>query len=363
MIADLTIIVPTLNEKDNVTVLVERLESVLAGRRFEVCFVDDGSTDGTLEVLQSLARAKEHIRYIHRMGRRGLSSACIEGIASSSAPVLAVMDADLQHDETVLPRMLDLLAAGGHDLVVGSRYIEGGSADSFNDRRRLISRAATVLAHKVTRTELSDPMSGFFVLTRAYFHKVRPQLSGVGFKILLDLAASSQGAVSIGEVPYRFRGRHAGDSKLDNMVALEYLALLLDKGLGRFFPLRFLMFVAVGSLGLLVHLGVLGLLLFQTGFGFTVAQGIAAVLTMVLNFSLNNIFTYNDRRLRGQAFALGLFSFVVICSVGAAANLVVGTHLFDKGIAWWLAGLTGALFGSVWNFAVSSQYVWRAKRG
>ncbi len=134
-LAQLSVIVPTFNERDNVTTLFQRLETALAGVAFEVIFVDDNSPDGTWDLVRSLARQDSRVRCIRRIGRRGLSGACIEGILASSAPYAAVIDADLQHDETQLPKMFALLQGNAADLVVGSRYIAGGSADSFNKQR------------------------------------------------------------------------------------------------------------------------------------------------------------------------------------------------------------------------------------
>ncbi|MGC2025211.1 glycosyltransferase, partial [Bradyrhizobium sp.] len=145
----LSVIIPTFKERDNVVTLFRRLEKTLLGIPFEAVFVDDNSPDGTWEVLRALSREDGRVRCIRRIGRRGLSGACIEGILASSAPCAAVIDADLQHDETQLPKMLTLLQGGGFDLVIGSRYIEGGSAESFNRQRAGASALATEVAKRV----------------------------------------------------------------------------------------------------------------------------------------------------------------------------------------------------------------------
>ncbi len=189
----LSVVVPTFNERDNVTTLFRRLETALAGIAWEVIFVDDNSPDGTWDVVRGLARQDSRVRCIRRIGRRGLSGACIEGILASSAPCAAVIDADLQHDETQLPKMLALLQGGEADLVVGSRYIEGGSADSFNKQRAGASALATEVAKRVLRVKIADPMSGFFMIRRDRFEQLAPQLSTQGFKILLDIVATARG--------------------------------------------------------------------------------------------------------------------------------------------------------------------------
>ena len=183
----LSVIIPTFNERDNVTTLFHRLDAALTGIAWEAIFVDDNSPDGTTEVLRQLAREDGRARCIRRIGRRGLSGACIEGILASSAPCAAVIDADLQHDETQLARMLALLQTGAFDLVIGSRYVEGGSADSFNRQRAGASALATEVAKRVLRVGIADPMSGFFMIRRDRFEELAPQLSTQGFKILLEI--------------------------------------------------------------------------------------------------------------------------------------------------------------------------------
>src|ERR1700757_3330835 len=225
----LSVVVPTFNERDNVPKLYRKLEAALAGIAWEVIFVDDNSPDGTWDVVRGLAREDVRVRCIRRIGRRGLSGACIEGILASSAPFAAVMDADLQHDETQLPKMLSLLQSGAAELVVGSRYIEGGSADSFNRQRAGASALATEVAKRTLRVSIADPMSGFFMIRRDCFEQLAPELSTQGFKILLDIVATAHGELKTIEVPYSFGSRLHGESKLDSMVALDFLGLVLAK--------------------------------------------------------------------------------------------------------------------------------------
>ncbi|MEE8123407.1 MAG: glycosyltransferase family 2 protein, partial [Alphaproteobacteria bacterium] len=296
---ELTIVVPTLNERENVPRLVERLDRVLRGIAWEAVFVDDDSDDGTLEALHDLARRDPRVRYIHRIGRAGLSSACLEGMASSSAPFLAVMDADLQHDERLLPDMLEALRGDEADLVVGSRYVEGGGMAGWSGPRKMLSRIATLLAKPVLRVRLEDPMSGFFMLTRALYRRSMRRVSGQGFKLLLDIMASAAGAVRVKELPFEFRTRVSGVSKLDSLVMYEYFLLLADKLVGRYIPIRFVIFCTVGCFGAVLHLSVLGSLLYFAGRDFVLAQTIATIMAMTVNFTLNNIFTYRARQLKG----------------------------------------------------------------
>jgi dolichol-phosphate mannosyltransferase len=361
MAPQLSVVVPTFNERDNVTTLFRRLETALTGIAWEVVFVDDNSPDGTWDVVRGLARQDSRVRCIRRIGRRGLSGACIEGILATSAPCAAVIDADLQHDETQLPKMLALLQTDNIDLVVGSRYVEGGSADSFNKQRAGASQLATEVARRVLRVEIADPMSGFFMIRRDRFEQLAPQLSTQGFKILLDIVATAQGELRIKEIPYSFGSRLHGESKLDSMVALDFLGLVLAKLTHDVVSLRFLLFAMVGSLGVFVHFATLYVVLKGFGQPFAVAQGCGALLAMTSNFVLNNFLTYRDQRLRGFAILRGLLLFYLVCGVGLAANVGVAFSVYAQEPIWWLAGAAGALMGVVWNYAMSGLFVWRKR--
>ena len=360
-IPKLSVVVPTFNERDNVTTLFRRLEKTLAGIPFEAVFVDDNSPDGTWEVLRALSREDSRVRCIRRIGRRGLSGACIEGILASSAPCAAVIDADLQHDETQLPKMLAALQSGEFDLVVGSRYIEGGSAESFNRQRAGASAFATEIAKRVLRVEIADPMSGFFMIRRDRFEALAPQLSTQGFKILLDVVATAHGALRIKEIPYTFGSRLHGESKLDSMVALDFLGLVLAKLTHDVVSLRFLLFAMVGSLGVIVHFAGLYTALKVLHLPFAEAQAVGAICAMTSNFILNNFLTYRDQRLKGFAIVRGLLLFYLVCSVGLFANVGVAFSVYDQQPIWWLAGAAGALMGVVWNYAMSGLFVWRKR--
>jgi dolichol-phosphate mannosyltransferase len=362
MIPELTVIIPTLNELPNVSILVDRLEIALKGIEWEAVFVDDDSTDGTLEMLQQLARRNERVRYIRRVGRRGLSSACLEGMAASSAPWMAVMDADLQHEEGLLPEMLEKLRSGHFDLVIGSRYKGASVSDEWSPIRRRLSRMGIWLGQIILRTHISDPLSGFFMLSRELFERVIHRVSGKGFKILLDILASVGGNLRHVELPFVFHPRRFGRSKLDTLVIWEYALLLLDKTAGRIIPTRFLMFALIGTLGGIMHLGILWIALNPMSFDFIVAQSVATGVAISMNFFLNNIFTYRDERLRGLSIVRGLLFFYLVCSLGAFVNVRLALLLYEHQIEWWFAGLLGAVVGAVWNYAVSSVFVWPKKR-
>jgi dolichol-phosphate mannosyltransferase len=356
---ELSIVVPTYNEKANVGELVRRLDLVLRDISWEVIFVDDNSPDKTYDVVKQIAGTDSRVRCIHRIGRRGLSGACIEGILSSAAPTVAVMDADLQHDESILPTMYRAIKDGA-DLVVGTRYSgEDASSEGLSPIRQWGSNQATKLAKKFLRIDVSDPMSGFFMLPRSRVDAVVAKLSGEGFKILLDIIASTPTRLRTVEIPYHFRQRVAGESKLDSLVTAEYLGLLCSKLSGGFLPIRFLMFVAVGMTGIAVHLATLQATLHTSNLTFPTAQLIATLVAMAWNFVLNNQLTYSDRRLKGIRFLYGLVTFYAVCSLGMFANVGAASWLFEREPNQIAAGFAGAVLGAVFNYAASSVLTWR----
>src|SRR5882672_1109268 len=251
---ELAVVIPTFNERDNVPLLVDQLNRTLTGIRWEAIFVDDDSPDGTADAVRALARHQGNIRCVQRLGRRGLSSACIEGILATAAPHIAVMDGDLQHDPAMLLEMLAKIKAGRLDIVVASRYMDRGSVGAWDPARALISDFAGRLSRMVIKADLSDPMSGFFLVERGAFTAAMRALSGQGFKILLDIFASSPRPLAFAEVPLTFRQRLHGESKLDAMVVWEYLMLVLQKLVGPAVPVRFLLFSLIGGLGVGTHL-------------------------------------------------------------------------------------------------------------
>ena len=357
----LSIVIPTLNERESILILVERLREALDGIDWEVIFVDDDSSDDTIGKVRALSQDDRRIRGLRRVGRRGLAGACLEGILSSSAPVVAVMDADLQHDERRLTEMFGVIRDGDADLVVASRYISAdGAADGLSRIRHAGSRLAVGMAQSLLGVRLSDPMSGFFMIRREFVEAVAPRLSHQGFKILLDIVASSPTPMKIDEVSYSFSPRLHGESKLDASVVFEYLGLLVAKASGDFISARFLAFSLVGSTGVMIHLGFLRALL-VAGTAFPMAQAAAMLITMVFNYTLNNALTYRDRRRRGWRFLTGLGMFAVLCSFGVVAGVGVSTAFYQSAPRWWVAGLAGAAIGAAWNYVTNSAITWRKR--
>lgn len=357
---ELAVVLPTLNERDNIAPMVERLEAALGPSGWEAVFVDDNSHDGTAEEARRIGRKDPRIRVIQRIGRRGLASAAIEGMCATSAPYVAVMDADHQHDPALLNDMLASLKAGECELAYASRFAVGGNADGLSSKgREKGSRIANALARKLTGTELTDAMSGYFMLSTDRLRKQAENLSGIGFKIMLDILSTAQPKLAVKEFPLKFAERLAGTSKLDHGVALDFVAGIYERYLGRIIPTRFAMFGTVGALGVAVHMAVLWPLFALGLVAFSLGQAIATMVAMTFNFWLNNLLTYRDKKLDGaDGLFWGWIKFCIACSVGAFANVAVATVLNDQGFVWWGAAIVGIVIASVWNYALSSKFVW-----
>jgi dolichol-phosphate mannosyltransferase len=359
----LTIVVPTYNEKLNVRPLVSLLDKALVDINWEVVFVDDDSPDGTADEVRELARTRLDVRVIHRIGRRGLSGACIEGILSSAAPYVAVMDGDLQHDETVLISMIASFNADPElNLVIGSRNVEGGSSgNGLSGIRSFGSDMATVMARKLLKIRVQDPLSGFFMIKLESFRDVVGELQRQGFKILTDLLSASRGSWKIKEIPFVFKERQYGQSKMDSAVTLEYFGLILARLTGGAISIRFVLFLFVGLTGILVQLLMVGIFLNVMFLSFFYSQILAVILAMTSNFFLNNILTYRDQSLSGKYILFGLLSFYFVCSLGAVANVAVANLVYNFVPLWILASFFGSVISSLWNFMSSKWLTWRVR--
>lgn len=368
---ELAIIIPTFREAQNIAPLLAAIRARLGDAaapasgwpvRYEIVFVDDDSPDGTARIVRDFGRHDPRIRCIRRIGRRGLASAVVEGILSTGAEYVAVMDADLQHDESLIGDMLQVLRSDRADVVVASRYVAGGDIGEWSSSRAWMSRLATRLSKLILPQQLSDPMSGFFMTRRDLFEEAVPGLSSEGYKILLDYLASSPRRLRCSELPFTFRQRLHGESKLDSLVLWEYAMLLCDKLVGGVIPPRFLFFGLVGGTGVLSHFVTLSLLHRGLGASFDVAQAVATLVAMTSNFALNNLLTYRDVRLTGSRWWIGLASFCAVCGIGAVANVGIASVLFQQEFSWWLSGLGGILVGTVFNFAMTSIFTWKRRR-
>ena len=355
----LAVIIPTLNERGNISALIDDLDIILEELAWEAIFVDDGSTDGTVDLIVECSQRRRNVRLIRRIGRRGLSSAVVEGMLATTAPIVAVIDADRQHDETILPLLYKVIVEDGADLAIGSRYTTGKSVAGWSKVRSQISVFSTILAQRLTRLSVTDPMSGFFMIRQSRLVQIAPRLSTIGFKILLDIMLSSKESLKIMEVPYQFRNRSSGESKLSTSVAVDYGLLLIEKSSRGLLTPRLTKFMLVGGFGLVVNLLLLKVLLIAGADRFAIAQAIAVTLTIALNFFGNNWFTYGDRRLTGLKLWSGLASFYLICGLGAAANVWLSNLVYSVYHVWWIAGTVGAATSALWNYMASSVFTWK----
>jgi dolichol-phosphate mannosyltransferase len=356
---ELTVVVPTYNEAANVDLLARKLEAALEGVAWQAIFVDDDSPDGTAATVKAIAACDSRIACLRRVGRRGLAGAVVEGALASAAPYVAVIDGDLQHDETLLPAMLHILRGGQTDIVIGSRYLqpEARVVNGLDGSRAWGSRFANWLGRRALSVDLTDPMSGFFMASRDVIDRVAPKLTTSGFKILLDLIASQPEPLRCVELGYDFRPRNAGESKLDHGVVAQYLSLLGAKMTNDLVSPRALMFGAVGASGVAVHLAVLTALR-DLGMMFAFAQTLAAVTAMTSNYLINNTVTYRDRRKRGFALITGYLRFCLLCAAGLAANVAVATMLRQYVPYDWVCGVAGAGVGAAWNYVTTAMAVW-----
>lgn len=328
--------------------------------------VDDDSPDRTWEVAQHMTEQYPQLRVIRRVGRRGLSSAVIEGFLSAKGSVLAVADADLQHDLSVLPALAHAVE-NNRGMAVGSRYIEGGSVGQWDERRHAMSRLATRMAVTLCRVKISDPMSGFFAIDRELFQKTFRSLNPKGFKILLDVLMHVPSSTRVTEVPFTFGVRQKGESKLSRRVQIEFLEYLYEASIGRYVPLTFLQYIVVGSFGVVVNLAAyfaVSRLFFHesaaniVGFPVPLLMGIEAAI--IFNFLLNNSWTFSRAKLRGGDAVIGFFKFNVVCAFGALANYAVTLHLYGQGFAEFSSIAVGAFVGMMWNYTMSKMLTWRA---
>jgi dolichol-phosphate mannosyltransferase len=359
---ELTIIIPTFNECDNVEELILKLSIVLRDINYEVIFVDDDSPDKTYLKLREISINNPNIRFIHRIGRRGLSSACVEGMLSTSAPFFLIMDADMQHDESIIVKMYNFVKNHNYDVAIGSRYIDTGKILNWNKDRIIMSELATKLSSFIFKQKIKDPLSGFFMLKREVFDNSFRKLSNIGFKILLDILTVQNTELKIIEVPYTFKARKFGESKLDNVIIWQFVILLIDKKFGKWMSLNFIQFSIVGFFGLFIHLGTLYLLHSTSTISFINAQIISTFIAITFNYVANNSLTYSNLKLRGLNFLKGWVLFNCICGFGALANFALSDYLYElhsfAQVNWLMPAVAGILIASVWNYSTSTFFIW-----
>jgi dolichol-phosphate mannosyltransferase len=355
--SDISIVVPTYNEARNIAPFVKRAEAALAGLDWEILFVDDNSPDGTADVVRALARGDDRVRLVLRIADRGLAKASIQGMLSAKGDLLCVMDGDGQHDPEAIKRMIAPIRAGEAEIVSAARQLEDIDAAALGSFRLSLSRLGNRLSAFVLGRDIADPLTGFFVIRREAFLHAAPELRDPGFKLLLDILSSDR-KLRHSEVPFDFGQRLHGESKLDSFVAWQFATYLLSKLVGGVVPASLISFLIVGGSGVFVHLAVLYAALAATG-EFALSQTLAALAAVTSNFLLNNRLTFRDKRLRGAKLISGYLKFLVISSIGIAANVSIATYTYEEvGQIAFLAAFAGIALDTLWKFVVSSRFVW-----
>lgn len=360
----LSVIIPTYNEKENIDEIIKRLEKSLREISFEVIFVDDDSPDGTANAVKQQRKTRPHVNLIQRVGRRGLAGAVIEGILSAKSDISAVMDCDLQHDETKLIQMYYLFKNKPQlDLVVGSRFIgkEQIPDAAFSYIRKIGSNLATFYTKKLLGISISDPLSGFFMVRNKSFEKYSKNLQTQGFKVLADLIASAKKNLIVEEIGYTFKNRLAGESKMSLATGLELLSLIISQVFNGKLSIRFILFCFVGLSGVFVQILVTGLFMNVSKVSFEISQSLGIIFAMTSNYFLNNMITFRDRSLKYIELLKGLVSFYFICSLGALANFALANFVYSQLSNWLIASLCGAIFSAIWNFVLSSLFTWKIR--
>ena len=355
----ISLIIPTYNERDNITPLLKRLENALSSYDYEIVFIDDNSADGTAELATSLSY-KYPVKVIVRKDKRGLASAVVDGLKYVSGDIIAVMDADLQHPPEVISDLLREIEKGA-DIVIASRYVPGGGCQGWSLTRRLISRGAIFLAHLLlpATRQISDPMSGFFMFNKRVVRDA--ELKPTGYKILLEILMVGK-FQSIAEVPYTFSPREGGKSKLNIQQQLAYLRHIYSLMRRKGELARFIRFCLVGGSGVGVDEGMFyllsGVLRLKP---VELASALSAETAIITNFILNDIFTFRDRRSPGMKAMLKRFwKFNLFCLAGVGIKVGIVSLLFNiAGVHELLANLIGIAVAMLWNYFLNNWWTWR----
>jgi dolichol-phosphate mannosyltransferase len=354
----LSLIIPTYKEHDNISPLVQQIDRALPNYDYEVIFVDDNSQDGTAELIAELS-PRYPVRLIVRKDKKGLASAVVDGLKHVSSELIGVMDADLQHPPELIPCLLKEIQSNA-DIVIASRYVKGGGCQGWGLVRRIISKGAIFLAHLFlpSTRKISDPVSGFFLFKKQVV--ANADLQPVGYKILLEILAVGQ-FQKIAEVPYTFRVRHRGKSKLNARQQIDYLKHIYRLMRRRGELTRFVKFCLVGASGVLVNMGLLWLLTEFAGLFYLVSAAISIESSIISNFMLNDVFTFPDRRARGVKNLLRrLLKFNIVSLAGLGINMAVLWLLTDiLGVYYLLSNLCGIALATLWNYIVNFWWTWK----
>ncbi len=357
-----SIVLPTFNEGGNIVSMLERLDRALLGVPHELIVVDDDSPDETWRIAQEYAADHPGIHVIRRSTERGLSSAVLAGMRAARGRVLGVIDADGQHDEAILPEMTERVLAGA-DVCIGSRAVEGGGYGDWGRGRRFASWLATAMAHMLLQVKATDPMSGFFVMSRDHYEALQGDVNPRGFKILLEFLSRSEPTVE--EVGYVFRNREEGETKLSRGVVLDYLLALVELRFGLIVSAQFLRYALVGAAGLVINL-LAFLLAFGLGAPALVALVVGIQLSIVFNFTGHNLFSFRPTNYRGARWWRGLAVYQVFSLYGLAIQGLVfealdgplEDALDSRFLAAGLSNLLAIGMAAIANYLLHERFTW-----
>ena len=356
-----SIVLPTYNEANNIKIIINELIKLLEKNYvYEIIVIDDNSPDHTWRIVEEEYINYQNIFCFRRIKKRGLSSAIVDGFMLSKFNNMIVLDSDLQHDLKIIPNIIDKLS-NNFDLVIGSRYINNDSMKDWNFFRRLLSQFATKISNFIQDSITTDPMSGFFGIKKKLFLEVVNQLDIKGYKILLDIVAVLKNKKNFKniDIPYKFKERIYGESKLTGEILIESLDLIYSKLFGSILPVNFIKFITVGSFGALIHFSILFFLYKFLDYSYSFALICSIEFSIIFNYFLNNIWTFRFVKLFGKQNLIGLIKFNLFSGIGGIIAYLVSQNLYNLDFNWVISSLLGAIVASLWNYNLNKIMTWR----
>lgn len=360
----ISLILPTLNEEENLKVLLPNLHYILKDYSYEIIVVDDNSTDQSRKVAENLFSDEINGFIHHRIKLLGLSSAIYDGFNLATGEVVVVMDADLQHDPKILPQMIQSIISNNSDICIASRNIENGGYGDLSRMRKFLSKSGIWIANFFLNMNLSDPMSGYFALSRDLFDEVKGRINPRGFKILLEIIYKSSN-IRIAHVPYHFKARRHGETKLTPAIGFEYLLALIDLKVGWIISYRFLQFCFVGFLGSCFNFMIFSLCMTLK---IPLLQSVfyAASFGMVWSFLANNFITFSESRYVQKKLLIGGAIYLIFSLPGLLVQISVTVFLFNLfsavlnlNIHYYFIYIAAVIFGAILNYFIHLKITWK----
>lgn len=354
----LSIIIPTLNERNNIDENIKIFSKLLNTIKYEIIFVDDASEDATFEYCQKLGLTLPNIRSILRDDRKGLSSALVEGILSARYPIVCVVDADLQYDLRNVMDAYNLIAKEDYDIVIMSRtMLKDRSKTDLSNNRFIMTSLSSKISRLIT-PGIKDPNSGFFLLKKELILNEINNLSKIGFKLLLDILITyKKKKLKIFEIETDFNERKFGESKLNLGIFIDLIEMFIDKYTNKIISGSYFLFLLCGSISFFIQTY---FIILKNYPHFTTVNIIliSSLVAMVLNFYLNNEITFREKKLKGKHLYMGAFKFMFICLIGFFININIQKNFsFFNFYTFSIS----TLIASFWNYSVSKNFVWKVK--